>query len=331
MTTAPQIRLLAGFDDPAITASRWEALLRTGDTDTVFLTWHWQRAWWESFGRGKLLLIAAEREGSLVALAPLFADAGMVFFVGSGGSDYLDFIGDTSDPDVLDAMLSAAQAHTPDFVGFRFYHVLDASRTGDYLQQAAIRLGLRCFDEGDLPAPAMDLSGCRQTAMAATEKKSLVRHEKRFLREGPLTVDHLSCGADILPYLERFFAQHIDRWAETPYPSLFLDPAQRAFYACLTRTAACTGWLRFTIVQWHARIVAFHFGFCYQGSYLWYKPTFDIHLASRSPGEVLLRQLLLSAIDEEAHTFDFGLGDEAFKSRFATTVSHVRTWGLYPS
>jgi CelD/BcsL family acetyltransferase involved in cellulose biosynthesis len=40
---------------------------------------------------------------------------------------------------------------------------------------------------------------------------------------------------------------------------------------------------------------------------------------------------LLAAVTEGVHTFDFGLGDEAFKHRFANRVVNVRTWGLYPS
>ena len=74
--------------------------------------------------------------------------------------------------------------------------------------------------------------------------------------------------------------------------------------------------------------VAFHFGMSFNGSFLWYKPSFDLALARRSPGEVLLRQLLLAAQAEAAHTFDFGLGDEPFKYRFATDVPRVRTWTL---
>ena len=53
--------------------------------------------------------------------------------------------------------------------------------------------------------------------------------------------------------------------------------------------------------------------------------------ARHSPGEVLLRQLLIAAMAENAEVFDFGLGDEAFKSRFATHVCRVRNWGLYNS
>jgi CelD/BcsL family acetyltransferase involved in cellulose biosynthesis len=88
--------------------------------------------------------------------------------------------------------------------------------------------------------------------------------------------------------------------------------------------------LRFTRVDWNDRPIAFHFGFCHAGRFLWYKPSFAIDLARRSPGEVLLRHLLLAAAAEGATAFDFGLGNEAFKHRFATHTRRVRTWGLYP-
>src|SRR5207249_709520 len=135
----------------------------------------------------------------------------------------------------------------------------------------------------------------------------------------------------ILPHLDEFFEQHVSRWAATPYPSLFHDPAQRAFYQALTPLAAKAGWLRFTRLEWEGRSIAFHFGFCYGGRYLWYKPSFAIALARHSPGEVLLRQLLLAAKNEGSRVFDFGLGDEGFKRRFANQITTVRTWGLYPT
>lgn len=323
-------RILKGFDDK-LEPDQWEKLLVSGNTDTVFLTWHWQLAWWESFGRGVLLLIAAERESQIVALAPLFSEAGMIFFIGSGGSDYLDFIGDIGDLEVLYSLLKTARDRVPDFLGFRFYHVPDKSQTGRCLREIAPQLDLICYDEGSLPAPAVDLKKQPDIAYAATRKKSLARYENLFRRDGNLKVQHYIEGGDILPHLDEFFDQHMARWEGTSYPSLFHDGSQRSFYKRLTRIAANSGWLRFTRLDWDGRAIAFHFGFCYHGNYLWYKPSFDIDLARRSPGQVLLRQLLLAAIDEKAETFDFGLGDEEFKRRFATHVKYVRTWGLYPA
>ena len=323
------IEALGGFDDPRCEPAVWNALLARGGTDAPFLTWEWQKAWWESFDRSGLLLIGAARDGDLLAVAPFFAEEGMIYFVGSGGSDYLDFIGDISAPEVLDGLLAHAKSRVPDFAGFRFYHVPDASPTAGLLRASALRLGLVLREDGIQSAPATRLGVDEKADSALTQKKSLLRHEAHFRKSGSLHAVHDSTAEKIEPQLDEFFEQHIARWSATPHPSLFHDPRQQRFYRALTQYASPAGWLRFTRIEADDRPIAFHFGFSYNGAFMWYKPAFAIDLARHSPGEVLLRQLLLRAIDERAHTFDFGLGDEPFKQRFATHTQTVRNFVLY--
>lgn len=296
----------------------------------MFLTRAWQAAWWESFGRGRRILLLGLRTGRPAVLAPLFADGGMGFFVGSGGSDYLDFVGDPGGPELLAEVLAAARERVPGFVGFRFYLVPDASPTGERLAAAARLLGLRFFAEEEMPAPALDAGEGGAALRAAAGKESLVRREKWFRREGKLDVLHLRAAKEVLPRLDAFFAQHVERWAGTDSPSLFLDERQRGFYRRLAGALGATGALRFTALEWNGEPIAFHFGFRHRGAFLWYKPSFAIRHAKRSPGEVLLRALLLAAADEGARVFDFGIGDEPFKARFANRRRLVRTYGLYP-
>ena len=330
-------RVLDGFDDPSLGPERWEQLLCQGDTDIMYLTWPWQRSWWRTLGQGKLLLIAAERNGEVVALAPLFADSGMIFFVGAGEADYLDFIGDLGDPEVLDAILRTARECVTDFEGFRFYGVLDRSRTGTRLQESAARLGLECCNQGNnWPAPVLDIAGRPDVARMAVNKKGLRKLERYFRQQGSLEARQFRDGEEILPQLPEFFAQHTSRWGWTSYPSPvkgtnFLNPASRAFIERLTRTAAHTGWLRFTRLDWEGRPIAFEFGYCYRGTYFGGTSSFAIDLARRSPGQVLLRQLLLAAIAEGVSTYDFGIGDQPYKLRFATQVNYMRSWALYPT
>ncbi len=262
----------------------------------------------------------------MIAIAPLFAEAGMIYFVGSGGSDYLGLVGDAS-AEVVNTMLVAARDCVPDFLGFLFYLVPDRWRLAGQLSAAANRLDLQMFEEGALLAPRMQMTPAQITL--AISKNSLLRHERYFRRHGRFEACHFKSAAEILPQLDEFFQQHMRRWANTDSPSLFHDSRQRTFYRRLVEEAESTGWLRFTTVRSNGTPIAFHFGFNYGGSYLWYKPSFEIGLARHSPGEVLLRQLLLAAAEENAAEFDFGIGDEAFKRRFATSVESVRTWGLY--
>jgi hypothetical protein len=78
------IRLADGFDDPSISNEVWNNLLKKGHNDIVFMTKEWQQTWWKVYGRGLLLLILAESDGEVITIAPLFADHGMIFFIGSG-------------------------------------------------------------------------------------------------------------------------------------------------------------------------------------------------------------------------------------------------------
>lgn len=75
--------------------------------------------------------------------------------------------------------------------------------------------------------------------------------------------------------------------------------------------------LRFAVLELDGRPLAYHFGFESKRTYLWYKPAFDVGFWKYSPGEVLLRNLLRYARDSELREFDFTIGDESFKQRFA--------------
>lgn len=310
------------FNDPTLGAEQWNPLLCVGDTDVMFLTWQWQRAWWETVGRGRLLLIATERAGQLVAIAPLYAECGMVFFVGSGNSDYLDFVGDVSDPQILTALLATATECVPDLVGFRLYCIPEQSRTGSRLQAAAERLGLVCYVEETWPAPQVHLAEQREAVLAAVNGSSLRKRECYYRKRGVLELRQSSDGEMILPQLEQFFAQHRSQWGESDY-------GNPAFLTRLTQVAALTGWLRFSRLDWEGRPIAFEYGWRYRDTYFGGPSCFAGDLARRSPGQVLLRQLLLAACAEGLSKYDLGIGDEPYKLRYATNINCVHTWGLY--
>jgi CelD/BcsL family acetyltransferase involved in cellulose biosynthesis len=323
-------RVLEGFDDPTFGPTQWDELLAAGNSDVVYLTWHWQRAWWKIFGDGDLMLIVAERNGEAVALAPLYAHFGIVYFVGTSfESGYLDFIGDISDPEILDAILDKARARTPNFQQFLFHFVPDASLTGERLEAAANRFGLTCYEENETNGPVLELRARPDLALAAVQKKDILYHERLLRRDGRLEIFHLTDGEAILPHLEDFFEQHASRWAVKPEVSRPGHQLRRDFVLQLTRQAGTAGWLRFIRIGWNGRPIAFQYGFCYRGRYTREISTFAIDMARHGPGQVLLRQSLLAAMNEGAHTFDFGIGDQPYKYRFASRINRVRTWGIY--
>jgi CelD/BcsL family acetyltransferase involved in cellulose biosynthesis len=322
------IQVLQGFDDPSFSETEWMELMQTGDTDAVNLTWKWQRCWWQTYGKGDLLLILATINGKAVALAPLCVHDGIVFNLCP--EDILDFVGNISDPKVLDAILITARDYSAQFCGFRFYFIPETSETANYLKEAAARLHLKCYEEESIPCPFLDIAGQPENALNMSRKKSLRRHENYFVREGILEVVSMNEDHAILPHLDEFFSQHILRRDKAGTPSIFLDQKVRDYYVTLTKELSSTGWLRFTRINWNGNPIAFHYGWIYKGRFLYGIASFDPALSAHSPGEVLLRKLLQAALEENAATFDFGIGDEAYKYRFTSGETKLVTWGLYP-
>ena len=323
-------RCMEGFYDPRITPEIWNKLLGNSSTDVIFLTWQWQRAWWDVFGRGELLLIVAERDGQPITIAPLYADEGMIFFVGSGCSDFLNFIGDVSDPYVVGEILALAVRMTPQFVGLRFYHVSIESALSETLEQVSEQQGWAFYNEGEMNAPIMEMLKFPAETLKATQKRKIVRAENWFIANGELKTEHFHTKEDILPHLVPFFEQDIITRDGTSAPSPFISPINQLFFQHIIEYLSETGWLRFTCLLWNDSVISYHFGFNYKGSYLDYKASYDKRFAKHSPGIVLLKRMLLYAINEQAHTYDFLLGEEDFKNRFATNKRQVRNWGLYP-
>src|SRR5260221_13602661 len=55
--------------------SDWNALLHYNATNEIFLTWEWQRTWWQFYHPGTLWVITARNEtGQLVGIEPRFLD-----------------------------------------------------------------------------------------------------------------------------------------------------------------------------------------------------------------------------------------------------------------
>ncbi len=323
------VHIADSFDDPHVAPDVWNRLLTQGDTDVGILTHEAQRQWWElNEHRGRLLLTLIERDGSPFLIAPLFVESG--FAMNLCPVNTLDLIGATADPDVMDALIDGVRRHIPDFCGLRLHFVPHTSPTGPRLQQTAARLRLRCYLEDEQPSPLIDLRGKPEAALACTRKQTTLRREKELRRLGDLTVHHFRDARVVEIQLDSFFEQHIARWADTPTPSQFHDPRQRDSYRVRTRHLGGVGWLRFSRMDLNGRPIAYHRGACYRGHYKYGTTTYAPDLAGHSPGAVLLRHLLLAAIEERAHTFDFGLGDEPYKFRYATDVVRLQTWGLYP-
>ncbi len=77
--------------------------------------------------------------------------------------------------------------------------------------------------------------------------------------------------------------------------------------------------------------IALCLGLEVHGRYSYYAPTFDDEWSKCAAGDVLLSFILEDAIDRGIEVFDFGLGDEPYKARFASETREVFKIHLFGS
>lgn len=308
--------------------AEWQSLLERAD-GSVFQSLPWQLAWWQAFGAGReQVAVIAECDGRLVGAAPFMVVPGSggreLWFIGAANfaSDYCDLVVDPAHPEAVDALLACALASAAPLARIAFSQLPAHSPNRARILEFLARRGYRVRTGTDQLAPARRFGDAAADRQAAN-KTSLKRHTRRLQQAGNVTFIRASDEAVVLRHLDDFFELHVARWAGTGTQSQFLDPAQRGFYRALARRLAPTGMLRFDAVLLDGRMVAGHFGFQHRRRFTWYKPAFDAGLAAQAPGEVLLKRLLEQAIEDGLEEFDFTVGAEAYKFRFANRVREV--------
>jgi predicted ATP-grasp superfamily ATP-dependent carboligase/CelD/BcsL family acetyltransferase involved in cellulose biosynthesis len=313
----------------------WNSLAANSQTNTIFQTHQWIRSWLETYGtlHEPFFLVVGDASAP-VAVAPLMMGvaarrpARVLRFIGSGRSDYCDFLACASRSDALPSLVDAL-LENPSWDSLDLTNLPAASPTIEALRKGCKARDLIFTAREEYSCPSLLIDGHQTDALKVLQKPSLRRCLKRFDKAGHHVVRHTGSSSEIEPQLSDFFAQHIARWHGSNGGSLFLDERNRQFYRTLTRSLDGTGWLLFSTVELNGKPAAFHFGFDHGGSVTWYKPSFEPALAALSPGNIMVRHLISYAIDHQRRELDFTVGAEPFKQRFTNLTRktmHVRVY-----
>lgn len=320
-SASARIRVASSLSDVGLTADEWNTLAAQSATHSVFQTHEWTLSWLAEFGdEYEPLMVVATDNGQVSGVAPLVTDTReghrVIRFAGDGRADYCDVLSRRDNPTVVTALIDAILTNDRWDV-IELNNIPEDSRTADIVRSHCSRSGYHVLSNEMYVCPTLLVAGHEEPARAIAEKPSLRRRENYFRRQGRLVCRDLKTEAEVAPYLDRFFEQHIERWSSArTSPSLFVNDRNKAFYRRLTKSLAARGWLLFTVIEFDDEPIAFHFGFDYDSTVTWYKPSFNIKYAPAAPGLVLVQHLIRYAIEQKRAELDFTVGNEPFKRRF---------------
>jgi CelD/BcsL family acetyltransferase involved in cellulose biosynthesis len=318
--------------------TQWRALAE--NRGNPFVTPDWAARWFRHYDDQATPMIVVVRgdAGEVRGVLPLAVRAeGRPRSCGFIGSNLGDVFHPVCPPEAEAAVAAAAgsalASRGSEWTAIALEHA-EAERPWINELRGAGGKRLREFPLGTAELPTIDLAryGDWETYLASRSShlRKRLRQMERKLSDGrELHIRRTESPAELDRDFATFFEVHDLRWADRGSSSLGTDRS-RAFLDDFAAAALERRWLRLWFLELDGRAVATWYGWRLGDRYAFYNAGFDPKLSKLSPGLVLLAKVIESAFAEGARGFDFLLGDESYKSRFADGARSVVDTTLAP-
>lgn len=318
--------VVEAVDEIRMLRSEWPALgERTGN---LFATWEWNSLWWEHFGRGRPLVIAACRDqaGALVGLLPAYValTAGplrVIRMLGHGQGDRLGPICAPADRLRVSDALRVALRSRPWANALVLAEHLPAEEewarllaAHSLVRDASPVLELTTRDWQEF------LTGC------TTSLRKQVRYqERRLARDHEMRYRLVDDGDELPAALDALFRLHGTRWGQAGAPEFALA---QGFHRAFAARALERRWLRLWFLEVDRRPIAAWYGFRFGGADWHYQSGRDPSWDRYSVGAVLLAHTIRDCVESGVQRYLFLRGGEGYKLRFASTDPGLETVAL---
>lgn len=322
----------------------WDDAVAGSTRPSVFLTRDWTTCWWRSFGHGRQswLLRVVGPGGSTVGLAPLYLErtrggiplpVWRLGLIGDRqvGSEYLGLVAragledDAAGTVTRELVAQDVAWDVADLVGLP-----DGDPAGAALERGLRSAAARTRVERT-PCSVIQLPDDFDAYLAGLGSKfrqSYRQRANRLHRSCDVRFYRTSSEEELRGHLETLFRLHQARWAAAGYVGSFADPRTRRFYLDTSRRLLRAGRLRFWHLEVDGVVRASQYGFVYNRVLHSLQEAYDTTFRLRGVGGlgvVLRGHVLRCSIEEGIDAYDFLAGVEDFKTRWGTSVRHVRT------
>src|SRR5215469_1403618 len=313
-TISSEIQVLRALRD---ILPEWEQLFRRCSDATPFQSPEWLLPWWDVFGAGAPLVIAARRGDRLAGLGLFYIYEGdpehpnQLYLIGKSVSDYLDIL-------VADDQPGSELAQQIIDSVFRMNAIwqsadLDHLRANSPLLSVRARAGISEHRVQQGVCPELFMNGTSMSQIAKKNTRDSIRKHRNRAR-GMGSIEFVTADRQSFPLLmDHLVRLHSAHWQSAGLPGVFSDPRMIRFLEQAGWRLLESGKLRLQAMLVNGQPIAVAFGIMHQGRNYFYLCDFDIAYASISPGTLLTAYAIEQAAADGAKYFDFMQGEEEYK------------------
>ena len=309
-------------------AETWERLRQAAPTEPLFLTPDWLETWCRHLGSGHPLVFGVVDGGETIALAPIdrvwVGGFAVLRPLGLGVSDYFDLLlpeDGVRRRAALSTLAGALVERGGAWDALDLRGLPAESPTVQELTDAVTARGMRHALLPGYTRPGIALEGTWDTFLDAQPGRfryNLRSRLRRLGERGPVRFRTVTRPHEVRWAMVALAELHARRWKGQHTATIFSSSsAARRFYAEAAQRYAERGLLDLTLLEVDGRPVAGSLGFIDRGTYYYYVPAWEPELAPLAPSSLLLAHLVERAYGLGLTRFDFMLGDEPYKARWA--------------
>jgi CelD/BcsL family acetyltransferase involved in cellulose biosynthesis len=307
-------RIVRDENELAALEPGWWDLWRKTPEATPFQTPGWLLAWWRHFAPGQLFTLAAERDGRLVGLAPLYLENGTlgrrILPIGISLSDYHDVLLDPAQPaDTWHALRGAALSAPDAWERWDWEELMP--------EATALRLpwpsGCVVETRAQSTCPVLELSSpILEECLPKTKRRKLNMARNRGARRGVIRIGKAD-SSNIDVAVEHLFRLHSSRWRSRGEDGVLTRDSVLRFHRDAAPALDAAGLLRLYTLAFDDRVVAAYYGFHHGKRAYAYLSGLDPDFEFESPGTLITAHAIGEALREGAREFHFLRGQEDYK------------------
>jgi len=305
---------------------RWEGLLGHTNNKSIYQSYKWISTCWEYFGGDGLYLLAASQDDQILGIAPLMVEQMRVKglplfrilrFIGSGPSDYLDFILKKGwERNVLDGFIAYLVKDKQSWDIMWLSELPEDSSTNELLPSILSKYRLEYLSEEQSRCPYIELPptwGEYERTLSRTTRNNVKMYSKRIARSGMVEHKTIDDRQAIASAMDDFFSLHEGRWRDDERGHDRTETIKSFHHHAAVKLSDNLN-LYFMLLD--NKKIASIYSYDYDSTRYFYWIGWDKDYAHCSPGFIAIANRIEDAIQRGMKGFDFLRGDEPYKYHF---------------
>jgi CelD/BcsL family acetyltransferase involved in cellulose biosynthesis len=322
----------------------WTSLLEQCEDVTVFQTFAWNRAYWQTRqGRERLRILVLRDDRRVTGIAPLICGGvwqnripfRKLDILGHGPSDRLNFLFPDRQEDHVQCLLDYVFEHSDGWSVFMVRDFVEESPIAVALLRVIkgrnysyLRLSAEKLPYVEMQRTWEDYYTERFSSKQRARDRALKRKLEKLGTVEARLIDDLSEEPQLI---ERFLAMpHHDADRGRLYRIPFANPVNARFFKELTQALANNGMLRTYLLELSGELIAYSFGFKFRRSAYDYFSSFNPAYGNCGPGRILLNTNLRDCHERGIGMYHFLRGSEEYKFRWANGIHRNLSILVFP-